>query len=499
MKNFSLSLLAFHLCQTLNEPPDRAAERADAIWESFVRLGETLPFPQLQCLKQQLICYDRNGQFVFAKNSVNEWLSPQQLPIELSPIATKSGFQLGGYLQPFILNDTYAVDLTLSADPDINIDINSLAEFKPRDLLPDKINASLGQAIWLSGEVEANADCEALAEKFATACLGETSFQLEPVTVGKLLGIPIFEYQVREADAPEPLPFHIVVWLNNIGDQFDEGKVSQVYNRLRDLLWSRYKVLAVDALAKEQYRNARSLYADLESKVRELYAAIKEETNRLERLNRLLKEDLPLQLLKYRSCVRDLQAHRTTIEANLQNYQTCLSHVLQEGDSLTTWQEFGDRAGNRILTQVKTDLSYLEPGQAFFADAINTVRAVAAIAQVESDRQLQKTLEYQRGEKEKSDRSIERTIQILGAGLGAGGIVASGISGHIQTPISIRPTGKLQDIHPAVHTLIWSVIAAIVVGTIAAWLNGAIALWWQQRKSPNAKSGEPQPKNQHLP
>jgi hypothetical protein len=499
VKNFSLSLLAFHLCQTLDEPPDRAAEGGDAIWETLVELGKnTLPFLELQKLKQQLICYDRNGQFVFAKNSVNEWLSPQQRPIKLLPIATKSGFQLGGKLEPFLLNDTYAVDLSLSpTDPDI--DIESLAEFKVRNLLPDRIHASLGQAIWLFGAVEPDTDCKALAEKFAIACLGETSLQLGPVAGGKLLGIPIYEYQVREADAPEALPFHIVVWLNNIGDKFDQAKVSHVYNWLRDLLWSRYKVIAVDAAAKEQYRNARTLYADLEGNIQKLYAAIKEETNRLEQLNRLLKEDLPLQLLKYRTCVRDLQAHRTTIAVNLQNYQTCLSHVLQAGDSFPAWQELGDRKGKRILTQVQTDLSYLEPGQAFFADAMNTVRAVAAIEQVESDRQLRATLDTEREENEKSDRSIERTIQILGAGLGAGGIVASGISSHIQTPMSI-PSAGLKEIHPAIHTLIWSVLAAIVVGGLVAWGNGAIARW-QQRKSNknNTNSGETPPKNQNPP
>lgn len=515
MKNFSLSLLAFHLCQTLDEPPDRAAKGADAIWESLVELGGTLPFPQLQNLKKQLICYDDRGQFVFIKNSINEWLSPQQLPIELSPIATNSGFQLGGYLQPFILNDTYAVDLSLSpTNPDIDIDIESLAEFKVRELLPDRINASLGQTIWLSGAVETDKtddDCKALAEKFATACLGGTSFQPELVAGGKLLGIPIFEYQVREAEAPEALPFHIVVWLNNIGDQFDQAKVSHVYNWLRDLLWFRYKVYHVDALAKEQYRNARSLYADLEAKVRELYAAIEEETSRLERLNRLLN-DLPLLLLDYRACVRDLQAHYTTIAVNLQNYQAHLSHVLQEEDSFLAWQEFGDRTGKRILAQVQTNLSYLEPGEAFFADAISTVRAIAAIEQVESDRQLQetlkaqeqaleaererkaesdrqlqKTLEEERERKAESDRSIERTIQIVGAGLGAGGIVASGVSGHIQTPISI-PSARSKEIHPGIHTLIWSILAAVVVGGVVALVNGAIARLCQRRKSTNTNS-----------
>ena len=126
-------------------------------------------------------------------------------------------------------------------------------------------------------------------------------------------------------------------------------------------------------------------------------------------------------------------------------------------------------------------MSYLEPGQGFFADAINTVRAVAAIEQVESDRHLQETLEDERERKEQSDRSIERTIQILGAGLGAGGIVASAVSGHIQTPISIRP-GRSKDIHPAVQTLIWSILAAIVVGLLVAWRNGAIALWQKSNK-----------------
>ena len=92
-------------------------------------------------------------------------------------------------------------------------------------------------------------------------------------------------------------------------------------------------VWPVEGLATEQYRRARTLYANLEAKVRELNAAIEDESDRLEQLNRLLK-DLPLLFLDYRTCVRDLQAHRTAIAVNLQNYQTCLSHLFLEGDGI---------------------------------------------------------------------------------------------------------------------------------------------------------------------
>lgn len=62
MKNLRLSLYAFHLYQTLDDPPDTVNQDAANLWESLTNLAQFLPFPELQTLKSQLISYSSNQE-----------------------------------------------------------------------------------------------------------------------------------------------------------------------------------------------------------------------------------------------------------------------------------------------------------------------------------------------------------------------------------------------------------------------------------------------------
>ncbi|MEH2300200.1 MAG: hypothetical protein V7K88_14615 [Nostoc sp.] len=58
MKNFSLSLYAFHLHHTLSELPGEVVADANLLWENLVKVGEgLLTFVGLKDLRSKLICY----------------------------------------------------------------------------------------------------------------------------------------------------------------------------------------------------------------------------------------------------------------------------------------------------------------------------------------------------------------------------------------------------------------------------------------------------------
>lgn len=69
-----------------------------------------------------------------------------------------------------------------------------------------------------------------------------------------------------------------------------------------------------------------------------------------------------------------------------------------------------------------------------------------------------------------SDRHLERTIQIIGVGLGTGAIIASS-SGHIDVPLTLKPTGKLYTIHPVILTLTLSILATLLAGVITWYFS----------------------------
>ncbi len=84
------------------------------------------------------------------------------------------------------------------------------------------------------------------------------------------------------------------------------------------------------------------------------------------------------------------------------------------------------------------------------------------------------------------DRSLERTIQIWGTGLGAGGLVVSAVSGYIETPLVFRIPQKGDVLHPAVASLLLSLLVVILVSALMGWINGAWKinqLRWLRRKS----------------
>ena len=104
MKNFSISLYAFHLRHTLTDAPGEVATYANLLWENLVKLGEVfLPFLGLKELRSKLICY-QNGQYnpKGEQGRRTEWLTDSG-SLDLGSLATTEGFKINANLQPFLI------------------------------------------------------------------------------------------------------------------------------------------------------------------------------------------------------------------------------------------------------------------------------------------------------------------------------------------------------------------------------------------------------------
>lgn len=466
MKNFTLSFYFYHLCHTLTDAPEKHSVDADKLWENLASSDANSLFYELKYLRSYL------------NNNSDEsgWLTPNSSPIKFESIDAEEGWKIEGNLQPFRLHDTYFADLTLFPQPsDIDLHPNLLQQFPIKPLLPDKINPSLGQTIWIYGEVDKGEKlseplrdryCQEIAEEYVRAVL-ENSKYAEPTVVksGKLFGSLLYEYEAADKDEPKNLAkkCHLLIWINNSEANTIE-LASEAYEWLRDLLCCRHKILFVYQQSRENYLQGRKLYSELEQEIGHFSEEVSTPEGRLEYLKGVLK-DLPQNYLNYARCLRDLKAHQTTIETNTNNYQTCLKKMAEIGEIPPSWQEFLTRC-ELWQTQIKTDLNYLSPGQDLFEQVVNTARSIAEIDQAESVREAAR----------RAFRSLERTIQMLGAGLGSGAIAASAIAGHVQTPIKLKPG---YPIHPAASTLFWSVFFGLI-GWGIAWL--CIGGWSQLKK-----------------
>lgn len=450
MKNFSISVCFFHLNQTIAESTDQISPKADLIWENLIALSEKLPFPELKDLKSKLVCYEWDEESkVFkhkteALNLINRWLSKEQQPIKLAAI-NQNGLAISGQLQPFLLHDTYAFDLTLYPDdPHQDITVEELNLFQPSSLFLDCSENTLGETIWFNCQAEITDDqCQYLADRLVKDFLKDTKFTARLVDQGNLLKVPLFQYEISHKNQPNKL-YNILVWIDN---KNINPEITPVYDYLFGSLWTRHKIEYVYEQGRESYSKARKVYSQIEAKVKEF-----KQNQPLEKLQKIL-ESMPELSMQYQRQLRNLQAHYTTIKTNQINYQTYLQKFWQPGD-ISTWQEFGETTCKRYLDQIETYLEYIRPGKDLIGEFTNTLRGLVEIEQA------------------KLDRSLERTIQILGAGLGAGGIVASAVSGHIDKPLVIKIPQPGEQIHPGVHSIFYSVLAVVIVGGLVGVING---------------------------
>ncbi len=442
LKNLSLTLYAYQIRSSNIDPDENKTDKdADALWENLIRLGDNLKIPQFQSLRQQLICYE-NGKY----SPENE---AKSLPANLSLLKEKLvGISVGNIktaLEIYRLKDIYAADLTFYSQATFTID--QLTKLNPNgSLLPQNIQASLGQSLLFFAEpVGEVTNYQELADACVTELLkGGDKWQF--AQEGKLLGKPIFEYEI--SDKQTGFKSQILVWFRDI----EAGKKAANIN-WTSLLCCRHKIVRFSQKSRQTYYKGRKFYAELETQIKEFPDKIGNKDERLDYLTEKLKE-LPGNYLRYVSCLRDLKDQLNTVVTNSKNYKTCV----KMGGS----PEFLERFFKKIelwQTQIETDLNYLSPGQELFEQMVSTARGIAELDQAESD------------------RSLERTIQVLGAGLGSGAIVASAIAGHIETPITLKPTNQF---HPAITTLFWSIIIGLFFGGVV-WLGTGGWSWFKDK------------------
>ncbi len=462
MKNFSITLYAFHLRHTLAQTPDQVVKESSLLWDNLADMGvSAFPATSLKDLKSNLICYE-NGQYTPQKEigRKTQWLTNSQ-DLDLGSFSTTDGFKINGNLQPFLLNDTYAVDLTLLPES-ANIDINvpQIQHFKPSCFLPSQIQASLGQTLWIYGEVDANEDCKLLSEQIANALVAGTN--LNPVfrDSGELFASSLFIYQANDLNEPNnPVKqCQILILLNN--QQANTVQlIGDAYEWLLNLLCCYHKILFVNYQASQSYSDARSIYSYLENKIQEFQSLISNPKTQISDLKKLLSE-IPKRSFDYTRCLQDLQIHNTSIQTNIKNYRICLNKITAINNqshnqtSLTFWQDFLDKECEKLQEQIQTDINYLTPGQELFGQFVDTIRGIVEIEQA------------------KSDRSLETTVQVLGIGLGGGAIFSGIITTHID-----KINQPLLPKNPFLASLILSIIA-----TIGCTLLAMLGVWIKKRK-----------------
>ncbi|NEP34266.1 hypothetical protein [Moorena sp. SIO3B2] len=491
LKNPSVTLYAFHLCQDLSQELEQLRPDADQLWQHCANLSQPLGIPDLKSLPEKIP--SPLSQTAIASRYVE--LLPGNAPLTYTAPLQLAGSPLTVQVYPVKIHDTYALDLTLSCQN--TVAASEFSGFNPQGcLLASNIQASLGQTLVLYGEPVGTLEED---RKLADACV-DAFFQgsdQKPqfMASGQLFGSPIFAYDNRKEKPTEQC--HLLVWLNRNPET--SKLVEKTSLSFFNLLCCRSKILFAYDQARWCYRQTRALYSQLEQEVKGFKELPREPETRLEQLKQKLTE-MPPKTFEYAGYLRDMEDHKNAIATNDYNYDYWLNKICEhslEDDTIKFLEDFFNQRTKRFKKQIQTDLNYLKPGQQLFDQMLGSIRGIVDIEQAECDRALEKALrdkEKAAEEREKQlesirhqeqkaaeerEKQLERWIALVGTGLAVSGISSQTAAKPVESMITqLYPEQSLDcptaGVTPClIYTLVF-VLFHVGVGAIAALIMDRI-------------------------
>lgn len=339
-----------------------------------------------------------------------------------------------GYYYPVKLGDTYA----------LQIDSSGNAQPPEKQLVPQEIrcleairkeiadrthglNATIGQSWLIWGQLTAN-DQDALAT--AKNCYQEFKLFENPKwerdlrKTGEFLGANFYELWQPPSDREDiTTNRHLLICLF---PHTEDGSISAaakiielLYPNFIQLFRFRNKVIWA-------YQQSRQLKSDLKQASVSIQNIVDKLPQQVTATNLDLKE-LQKNLVKsltifsiYANYISRLEEQENTIKTNLKNYKKRVEKIATDRnsnpDTLLFLKSFSEFASEKYVEQVKSDRASLTAGLRLLENAIETIKGIIDIEQA------------------KSDRTLNATIAIVGAGLATSGVAASIISTQVSNP-----------------------------------------------------------------
>jgi len=473
-------LFAFNLCNALesesNSPVELVSlwQKCDEILQAKLAVGTGFNGCYLQKKDEPVGgCVNLiNKQVVENRNSL---AFAKEISVENQPITLK------GFALPMRIDDSYALGLKIFVPEKVNgiktpaVDVSIFQELNSDNcLLPDFVQSYFGQTLlitaWLSVEQnqEARADSQFL-KGLGKQCLEKFIYgQNLPdfYRQGELFGSPILEYgNPSQLDGNS----HILVWFFN-SSATDEIWDETRYSDFMDLFLYRNKILRAYRDSRKLYLVIREEYKQIELDIDKTFKYLQRDQSQQrhskgvglkdEELEYLASQmiEMPPRAVKYARMLIDLEFRQNTIAINAQNYQNKLNQISLDIKAAKKYNDsdtdliflaaFSKETCPQFQRQIQADLGYFKHGSGLLEQATEAIRAIVAI------------------EEAYRDAKLEVTIQAVGFGLGAAGVVASSAPYFIKQDAPSQkfywPLIKVE-IHPFVLVLLISIGAGVAV------------------------------------
>lgn len=458
IRNPSITLYPFHLRNDGDEGYQQPAKNADHLWQNLAdNVGKIFNIPELKSLRDNLICY-QNGQYFpegeTDRLSDQKLLLPNGKTLSFDPLTLSDTLKLNGSIYARRIHDTYTADLTFYCQY-ATISVADLKQLNPQScLLPNRIQASLGQTLLLYAEPVVYDGYRSLADKCVRAFVGEgIEPELKLTAAGELFGSPIFEYDNPAKNC------QILVWLKQNPETLNLATSTFNYSFM-NLLCARSKILFSYNKAKESYGIGQQIASKLETILPE-FTQIEAEPNREVKLANLksLLAQIRILVFDYGKELRHLRELTNTIEINAENYAQIYAKIKElsiAGDDLRFLRKFRILCDRKDQSQIQKYLNYLIANQDLFQQTISTIRGMVEIEQVELDAEQAKS-------EKKRDRQLENIIFFVGTAIGGGQIFSAAYPLIKEKPIHWLPDFSLP-LHPFAETIFWSLLFGLGFG-----------------------------------
>ncbi|MEG4391253.1 hypothetical protein [Microcoleus sp. BROC3] len=412
----TVDLFVYDLADGIGQNEDKISQNRQQFWQKIY--GDKISAPQLAKLKQ---AETETAEYI-------ELLGDKKLEAFESP--------LDGYAYPVKIGDTYAAQFDLSGK--IETDGNKKFEAKEIDCLGwlqqqviSRVNppATIGQSWLVWGQLTAD-DQDALIT--ARNCYNKLNLFLNAKwdrdlkADGKFLGADFYELWLPPGDRGNIGDNHhvlICLFPYNNGQAIGEisKTVAKLYVHLMRVFVFRNKVIWA-------YTQSRQLKADLKDasrNIQDIVNKLPEQVNApkvdLKELQQSLVNSLTI-FSVYANYISRLEEQENTIKTNLKNYKRRLETIGKEmgsdAEAFKFMGSFSDFAEEKYVWQVAADNRSLTAGLRLLENAIQTIEGIIEI------------------ERAKSDRTLNVTIGVVGAGIGTSGVAASVYASQIKSPAS---------------------------------------------------------------
>ncbi|NEO73747.1 hypothetical protein [Moorena sp. SIO3H5] len=449
IKNPSVTLYAFHLCQDLSQELGQLRQDADQLWQQCAQLSETFGIPELKSFPEKLKSY--RSQTAITSRYLE--LLPDNGRLTYTPPLHIAGSGLKLDVYPVKIHDTYAIDITLYYQ-NVTVPVGQFSRLNPQGcLLASNIQASLGQTLVLYGEPVGTPEED---RKLANACVDAffqgTDQKPQFMASGQLFGSPIFAYDNGKEKPTEQC--HLLVWLNRHPETLK--LVEKTSLSFFNLLCCRSKILFAYNEARWCYGKTRELYGQLEQEVKGFKELPRERETRLEQLKQKLTQ-MPSQTFDYAGYLRDMEDHKTAIATNAENYDYWLKKIRESSlkdDNIEFLEYFLNQRTKLFQRQIQVNLNYLKPGQQLFDQMLGSIRGIVETEQAQQEKRL------------------ERWIASVGIGLGVSGISSQTAAKPVESIITqLYPKQSLDcpkaGVTPCLSYSVVFVLFHVGVGAIA--------------------------------